>query len=101
MDIDVTASTDTFLVVSDVYYPGWKAYVDGMETRIYQTDLLLRGIPLSPGSHRVRFAYRPMALYLGAALTACGLALFATVVVLSLRRRYTAARGTGTGGAAR
>jgi len=53
------------LVMSDTYYPGWKAYVDGVETKIYPTDLALRSIFVGPGGHNVEFVYRPASFNIG------------------------------------
>lgn len=47
--------SDGFLVLTDVYYPTWHAYVDGKETKIYPTDLALRGIMIPAGKHSVEF----------------------------------------------
>lgn len=48
-------TSDGFLVLTDVYYPTWHAYVDGKETVIYRADLALRGIFVPKGAHTVRF----------------------------------------------
>jgi uncharacterized membrane protein YfhO len=48
-----------FVVLSDQYYPGWKAFIDGKETRIYEVNGLLRGIVVPQGKHSVIFRYRP------------------------------------------
>jgi len=44
-----------FLVLTDTFYPIWKATVDGNSTRIYITDYNFRGIVVSAGKHRVEF----------------------------------------------
>jgi hypothetical protein len=49
-----------FVVLSDQYYPGWKAYLDGKRVPIYRTDGLLRGVMIPPGSHLLEFRYNPM-----------------------------------------
>jgi len=54
-----------FLILSDVYYPGWKVYVDGIEEKIYRADYLLRAVHLPPGFHQVRFVYDPMSFKVG------------------------------------
>lgn len=44
-----------FLVLLDVYYPTWTAYVDGVKTRIYKTNHTFRGVYVPKGSHVVEF----------------------------------------------
>jgi hypothetical protein len=86
-EIRVVSSASAFLVVSDVYYPGWNAAIDGKSTRIFQANFVLRGIAVPSGSHTVRFEFRPMSLYIGAGLTFAGLCFLVFVVVWSSKRR--------------
>ncbi|HKD83367.1 MAG TPA: YfhO family protein [Terriglobales bacterium] len=58
-DLDVTCPQTCYLVLSDLYYPGWTAAVDRQSTTIYLTDAMVRGIVVPSGKHRVEFAYRP------------------------------------------
>ena len=44
-----------FVVISDTYYPTWKAYVDGVETKIYLTNHAFRGVVVPQGLHTVQF----------------------------------------------
>ena len=53
------------LVLSDIYYPGWQAYIDGQPTDIYRVDSLLRGVELREGSHIVEFTYSPKTFKIG------------------------------------
>jgi hypothetical protein len=69
LQLHVKASEDTFLVLSDTYFPGWKAYVDGNEEKIYRADYNFRALHLSAGTHRVDFVYHPMSFTLGAVVT--------------------------------
>ncbi|MDD5382530.1 MAG: YfhO family protein, partial [Candidatus Margulisbacteria bacterium] len=52
--------------VSEWFYPGWKAYVDGREARIYRANYMFRAVPLPPGKHEVEFVYDPLSFKLGA-----------------------------------
>jgi hypothetical protein len=61
------------LVLSDVYYPGWHADVDGERTPLYRTDATFRGIIVPPGSHIVRMRFWPRSLQVGLGLAAAGL----------------------------
>jgi len=87
VDVAVEAARPALLVLADLYFPGWRVEVDGVERPLLRTDYLLRGVQLEAGAHRVRFRYAPASLRLGAATSAV------TVLVLvgALLRRL--ARG--------
>jgi hypothetical protein len=74
------------LVLSDVYYRGWEAYVDDKRTKIFRVNRLVRGVFLREGEHRVEFRYRPKSMTVGAAMGAIG--LIAVVSLLLPSRRY-------------
>lgn len=46
-----------FLVLSEIYYPGWKAFDNGRELEIYNADYILRSIYLKSGNHNISFIY--------------------------------------------
>jgi hypothetical protein len=66
-----------WLVVSDAYYPGWQARVDGAPTVIYPADGLFRAVWVSAGPHQVDFVYRPASVQIGALITVLGCAFAA------------------------
>jgi hypothetical protein len=66
---------DAFLYVSDTWYPGWHAYVDGKETKIYRANLAFRAVEVPKGKHTVVFKYVPMSFYIGLCLTIIGILL--------------------------
>jgi len=57
------------LVLSDIYYPGWQARVDGQPVPIYRADYLLRAVPVEAGQHRVEVYYDPPLFKVGLAIT--------------------------------
>ena len=70
------------MVLSEVYYPaGWKAFVDGQETKIYKTNYILRSILLEPGKHKIEFVFKPKSFMLGVWIT---VSVFAVLVLLLL-----------------
>ena len=73
--IEYESTADAFLYVSDTYYPGWRAYVDGKETKIYRADLAFRAVEVPKGKHTVVFTYVPMSFYIGLCLTIIGILL--------------------------
>lgn len=62
------------LFLTDNYYPGWKAIVDGEETEILRADYTFRAVPLVAGEHEVRFYYDPMSFKLGVMISILSLA---------------------------
>ncbi len=67
-----------FVVLSDEYYPGWNAFVDGKLTKIYKTNGIVRGVVVPAGVHHLTFRYRPIIIYslmLLSALVSAGIAV--------------------------
>ena len=60
IEMDCVSNSDTCLVLSELFYPGWRAYLDGNKTQILRADYLLRAIALPAGRHNVVFVYRPL-----------------------------------------
>ncbi|MFH1683814.1 MAG: YfhO family protein [Candidatus Margulisiibacteriota bacterium] len=60
---------DGRLFLSDSFYPGWKAYVDGTAAPIDQEAEYFRSVKLSPGKHLVRFVYDPLSFKIGALIS--------------------------------
>jgi hypothetical protein len=48
-----------WVVFSEVMYPGWKAWLDGKEVRLFTADNALRALWVPEGEHEVLFRYRP------------------------------------------
>lgn len=102
--VEITASPTkpSVLVLTDAWFPGWKATVDGRATPILVVDHTLRGVALPQGRHRVRFDFRPEWLADGAIATAgTAMATLAGVLIaaaMSRRRRRTAGSSDGDSG---
>jgi hypothetical protein len=65
LTIRTTTSAKQMLVVSEVYYDEWHAYVDGAEVPMVKTNFLLRGVVVPPGTHTVEFRYQSPAFETG------------------------------------
>ncbi|HEX7041816.1 MAG TPA: YfhO family protein [Patescibacteria group bacterium] len=77
--IQTSAKSNMMLFLSDNYYPGWKAYVDGVPTPIYRADYTFRAVEVPKGDHTVIFSYQPNSFYIG--LIGC---LFGFLGIISL-----------------
>jgi uncharacterized membrane protein YfhO len=73
------------LVLSESWYPGWVARVDGTERPVLETFGALRGVVVDGGEHSIDLVYRPVSVYGGAALTATGLLLALGLATVSGR----------------
>ncbi|PDV99812.1 hypothetical protein A9Q02_00955 [Candidatus Chloroploca asiatica] len=69
VEIAVETSAPALLVLSDAYFPGWRALVDGVETPILRTNYAFRGVPVSAGVHNVIFIYNPISFKIGFLIT--------------------------------
>jgi hypothetical protein len=58
-----------WLVLSEVFYPGWHVTVDGVPANLYRADYILRTVPLTAGAHRIEMWFMPDSFVKGAAIT--------------------------------
>jgi len=58
--LNITASSNGILVLSDTFYPGWKAFVDLEETEIMKANTVMRAVIIPKGKHIVKFVYDPV-----------------------------------------
>lgn len=66
--VGTESNSPGILFLSDNYFPGWKAWIDGVETQIYRADYSFRSLVLPSGNHVVRFSYEPWSFKLGTIL---------------------------------
>jgi hypothetical protein len=77
------------MMMSEMYYPAWKAYVDGRPVPLYSADYMLRAVPVPAGDHTVELRYESTSLSAGVAISVVFYATLAALVVarVMLRRR--------------
>lgn len=63
--VEVDMAENGFLVFSDKYYPGWKAYIDSKKTKIYKANYIMRAVYLPKGAHKVEFVFDPWPYQVG------------------------------------
>ncbi len=74
---------DSILLLTDSYYDGWQAFVDGKPAEIFRANVAFRAVRLTPGKHTVLFRFRQAGLRPGAAVTAVSLVF---LLIFSWRR---------------
>ena len=82
VEIEVDAGAPGHLVLTDAWYPGWGATVDGKRVPVLQADLLFRAVGVDAGHHLVIFTFRPESLFIGAGISLVGFICLAAVVGL-------------------
>jgi hypothetical protein len=85
VEIAVTLDSPGWLVLTDAYYPGWQATLDGQPVEILQADILFRAIAVPEGTHSLVFEFKPASFRQG--LMVSSLALLATLIGLIVARQ--------------
>lgn len=89
LTLETDAPQATVAVVSELFYPGWEATVDGVARPVYLTDFLLRGVAVPAGRHRIEMRYRAPAARNGALISLSTLLSFILLSVYARRRART------------
>lgn len=93
IDVETNSNSDSILLLTDNFYPGWKATVDGQETQIFRADYTFRAIIVPRGEHAVQFTYDPFSFKLGLYLAGLGLIGTGSISILSRGVKLAHPRG--------
>jgi hypothetical protein len=86
-ELNVRTAAAGVLVISQIFYPGWRAFVDGKPAEVLPADFALTSIPIPPGSHHVRFEFISPAFRIGLLISLFTLTLLVAICVKG-RMRY-------------
>jgi len=75
-----------FLFLSEIYYPGWKAFIDGRPEPILRGDYLFRVIQVPSGRHEVTFTFDPFSIKIGIVITILTLFLLLALTLYRFRK---------------
>jgi Bacterial membrane protein YfhO len=95
ISLEIDARRAAALVVSEAWFPGWTAFVDGHEVPVHRADALLLGVLVPPGRHQVTLRYVAPGAHAGIAISSAFLLVLAGAPLvrrLRLRRRASAQR---------
>ena len=56
--IETNSPQSGSLILTDTFYPGWRAWVDGREETIRPANYLFRSVPVPAGKHVIEFTYQ-------------------------------------------
>ena len=90
VELRTSTSRPGLLVLTDSFFPGWKATVDGEDAPVHRVDYLVRGVRVPAGRHTVRFRYEPASWRAGWIVSLVALLVVLAAVAVGLRRRRAA-----------
>jgi hypothetical protein len=87
LEFDVSATAGKrLLVVNDLFFPGWRAFVDGTEAPILAANVLMRAVLLPPDAKTVVMLYEPFVRgFWGRFLYAAGAVIFGVGLLVCAR----------------
>ena len=84
--VDLDGGTTGFLVLTDIWFPGWSCAVDGRPVPLYRGNFLFRAVPIGDESRQVVFTFSPSSYFWGKRISSCAIVF---VAVLCLLRAFS------------
>jgi hypothetical protein len=84
--VKANAASGGYLLLTDSWYPGWEASVDGKSTPIYRADYIFRAVQVQSGEHTVVFEYRPLSFAIGTVISGLSLIICVLLAITSYFR---------------
>jgi len=86
--LEAESECPAFLVLSDTYYPGWKAKIDsGAEVEPLRTNYLFRGLNIPSGKHKVIFEFQPKSFRIGIIITVSAFLCGCIIFLIAFKKR--------------
>ncbi|MCJ7622323.1 MAG: YfhO family protein, partial [Anaerolineaceae bacterium] len=82
----VSSTSSGYLVLADVWYPGWAVRIDGEKQPLLKANYLFKAVEVSEGEHEVEFVYKPLSFTLGLIISSVSWLLMLTWVILGKRK---------------
>jgi hypothetical protein len=86
LNLKINCGESGYLVLTDTYFPGWRARLDGEPVRIEKAADIVRAVPVPPGDHSIHMFYQPWGFRLGIWLFLAS--IFSAIVIVFAARRY-------------
>jgi hypothetical protein len=84
LSLSEPAPKGSALVVSENFYPGWRAIVDGKPAAVERADLTLIGVPLPEGAKQVELNFSSDSYQRGKEITLAALAISLVAIIAGL-----------------
>ncbi len=84
--IHLTTPTPALLILSEPYYPGWQATIDGQAAPLLRANYVFRAVPLPAGEHTIELIFRPLSFTIGAMISGVAVVVIVVTLILFYRR---------------
>lgn len=81
-----STAADRIVFISDTFYPGWKAFIDGQSKKIYRANYAFRAIPVPAGTHLITMVYYPDTVRWGWYISSLSVVLTAAAMIWVRRK---------------
>lgn len=85
--IRVNANAPGVLVLSDMNYPGWQAFLNGVPAELLEANGVMRGVAVPAGHHLIEMKFRPKSFQLGTIISLLALLFLLIFAVIRLSGR--------------
>jgi uncharacterized membrane protein YfhO len=91
ISLDVFTPKDGILMLSEIFYPGWVAYIDGIRQKVLKADWNLRALLIKHGNHKVEIKFEPQLFRIGIwlSLISIGLCVGGIVYLFIAKKKAT------------
>lgn len=90
---DVSSDKGGVVVFSEIYYPGWKAVVDGKEAKLGRVNYILRALNVAPGKHEIELTFKPETVKATETVAYIAYAILVLVIILMVYIEVRKKRG--------
>lgn len=84
--LELESNSEGFLVLSEIYYPGWRVFVNGKEKEVLKANSLFRAVHISEQSNRIEFIFKPRSFIIGVSISS--ITLFVMIWLLFYSKQW-------------
>lgn len=85
--LETSNQKESPMVIGNINYPGWQAYIDGVKSPVKEVNFLLQSVIVPAGQHLVELKFQPRSFYNGLYLSLAGLAATALAGFLIWKKK--------------
>lgn len=96
IELQINNSDSRWLLINDIYYPGWQATIDNQALTIYQANHTFRGLSTPLGQHQIKLFFKPTSYLLGRTISLISLLIIIISIIINLSGNKNSTPNTKT-----